>query len=84
VGAILEYVDGVDVLARRNVAQRVGGPTIAGALGLSGRAPCTKVLRKPRLNSSVVRVAVLTFKSFARAASLNGLVMFPRCLLPHG
>ena len=76
VGAVGEHVERVDVLARRNVAQRVGrSDHRRRRSGLSGRAPCTKVLRRPRLNSCVVSVAVLTVRSFARAASLSGLVM---------
>jgi hypothetical protein len=38
-------------------------PTIAGAPGVRRRTACMKVLRRPRLNSWVVKVAVLASRN---------------------
>ena len=56
VAAVLEHADMVEVLARRDVAHRVGRPDQAGRARIEGLDPGYElVARKPRLNRTVVQ-----------------------------
>src|SRR5262249_13857203 len=71
--AVFEPAEVIEVFRCRNVAQRVGRTDHAGPPGLRRWMPWMKVLRKPRLNSTVVRVAVDTAVNFSRLFSLSDM-----------
>jgi len=65
--AAFERAELVDVFARRDVRRVKASPTMRTPLfAVSRNTPWMNTLRKPRLNSTVVSVAVDTFFSASR------------------
>src|SRR5262249_10691105 len=83
--AVFEHAEVIEVFPCRNVAQRVGRTDHAGPPGLRRWMPWMKVLRKPRLKRTVVRVAVDTAINFSRLLALSDMVPpFGDPLFPGG